>query len=86
MVRSAISGLSRLRFFAPRGMALAATFINRALSQVTTYIADPQVREEAQQRVLALVGPETRAIVAHSLGTVVAFEAIHRLNQPLPCW
>jgi hypothetical protein len=84
VLRSAISGLSRLRFFAPHGMAFASAFVNRALAQVTTYLADPKIRAEAQGRVLALVGPETRVIVAHSLGTVVAFEAIHRLTDPLP--
>jgi hypothetical protein len=84
VLRSAINGLSRLRFFAPQGMAFASTFINRTLSQVSRYIAEPGIREEAQQRVLALIGQETRAIVAHSLGTVVAFEAIHRLNIRLP--
>ena len=40
------------------------------------YVTDPQIRETAISRLIDLVGPETRIVVAHSLGTVVAYEAL----------
>jgi hypothetical protein len=82
--RSAIKSLARLRWFGVGGMYLAERFLWRALGQVTRYLTDDQVREAAQAAVLALCGPETRVLVGHSLGSVVAYEAAHRLNRPLP--
>ncbi|MFE9580594.1 hypothetical protein ACFYO1_29745 [Nocardia sp. NPDC006044] len=80
-LRPALNALIRLRWFAPTGIGLAEKFVVRALSQVTRYFTDPAIREYAQQQVLAHVGPETRLIVAHSLGSVVAYEALHRVDQ-----
>lgn len=55
-----------------------ASFLYRALDQVTRYLTDPVIRPTAQEAVLDLIGPETRAVIAHSLGTVVAWEALQR--------
>jgi alpha-beta hydrolase superfamily lysophospholipase len=33
--------------------------------------------------VLELIGPETRLVIAHSLGSVVAYEALHRTERPV---
>lgn len=76
--------LARLRWFAPHGIAFAQRFVNRSLSQVTRYFTDDSLRQAAIERVLALCGPETVAIIGHSLGSVVAFEAVHQLTEPLP--
>jgi hypothetical protein len=83
-LRSAIAGLARVRWFAPFGVALAERFVMRALAQVTRYFTDEQVRSDALGQVARLVGPDTRVLVGHSLGSVVAYEAAHRLAQPLP--
>ncbi|MQS34418.1 hypothetical protein [Streptomyces katsurahamanus] len=82
--RRPLNGLARLRWFAPAGMAFAQTFVERALVQVTRYLTEEPLREEIQGRVAALVGTETVALVGHSLGSVVAFQAAHRLNRELP--
>ncbi|MGW6737970.1 hypothetical protein [Streptomyces sp. NPDC055013] len=82
--RPALKGLARLRWFAPTGMALAQTFANRALAQVTRYLTEEAVREEVQRRIAAHVGSETVAIIGHSLGSVAAFQAAHRARQSLP--
>jgi hypothetical protein len=84
VVRTAIAGLARLRWFAPFGMAMAERFVTRALTQVTRYLTDEQVREYALAQVAKLIGPETKVFLGHSLGSVVAYEAAHRLNRPLP--
>ncbi|MFI6722815.1 hypothetical protein [Streptomyces atratus] len=63
--------------------ALKATIVTN-LAQVAAYLDDERIRERAQEALLAEIGPETRAVYAHSLGTVVAYEALHRLREPLP--
>ena len=46
------------------------------LRQVRLYLADPEVRRAARERVAAVVDDATRVLVGHSLGTVVAYEAL----------
>ena len=82
--RSAAASLARLRWFAPHGMAFAQRFVDKALVQVTRYFTDEKVRDYAQEQVAKLIGPDTRVLVGHSLGSVVAYEAAQRIQQPLP--
>jgi hypothetical protein len=82
--RAALNALSRLRWFAPYGMAFAGKFVNKSLAQVTAYLTDDQIREQVQQRVLQLIDRETKVIIGHSLGSVVAYEAAHQLTDELP--
>ncbi|MGW1769921.1 hypothetical protein ACWCQL_38480 [Streptomyces sp. NPDC002073] len=83
-LRPGLIGLARLRWFAPTGMALATRFHDRSLAQVTRYITEEAVREEVQKRIAAHLGPETIAVIGHSLGSVAAFQAAHRLDHDLP--
>jgi pimeloyl-ACP methyl ester carboxylesterase len=46
------------------------------LVQVRRYLTEPDVRRAVRQRVVDAVDGETRVIVAHSLGSVVAYEAL----------
>lgn len=46
------------------------------LKQVTSYFTDPAVRAAAQARFAEAIGEDTRVVVAHSLGSVVAYEAL----------
>jgi hypothetical protein len=82
--RSAIDGLARIRWFAPFGMGFASRFVMRSLTQVTRYLSDDAVREQALARVDALLTPGTRVLIGHSLGAVVAFEAAQQFDHPLP--
>lgn len=84
VARKAVNSLARVRWFAPYGMAFAERFVWQALTQVTAYLTDDAVREAALQTVLDLAGPDTKVIIGHSLGSVVAYEAAHRLEPPLP--
>lgn len=81
--RPLLNALLRIGPFARLGLSTAERLV-KALRQVTIYLTDDTVRAAAQQRVLDLLGPDTRAVVAHSLGTVVAYEALHRLDHPVP--
>ena len=84
VVRTAIASLARVPWFAPFGMGFAERFVMRSLTQVTRYFTDEQVRAYALGQVAKLIGPDTRVLIGHSLGSVVAYEAAHQLDQPLP--
>jgi fructose-specific component phosphotransferase system IIB-like protein len=79
--RPALNALARLRWFAPFGMAVASRFVWAALTQVTRYLTDDEIRSYAQDQVLQWVGPDTRLVIGHSLGSVVAYEAVHRAHE-----
>ncbi|MFF3597965.1 hypothetical protein [Kitasatospora indigofera] len=76
-VQAALRALSGSQFFA--NLALRAVVAD--LKQVRAYLTDQQVREQARGRVMAQIGPDTRVVVAHSLGSVVAYEALCALPQ-----
>lgn len=46
------------------------------LKQVYRYVNEPLTRSRAQHALASRIGADTRAIVAHSLGSVVAYEAL----------
>jgi pimeloyl-ACP methyl ester carboxylesterase len=71
-VQAALNALSGSRFFS--GVAERAMVL--ALRQVRLYFTVPEVRACVQARVAAQVGAETRVLVGHSLGSVVAYEAL----------
>ncbi|MFI6853036.1 hypothetical protein [Streptomyces sp. NPDC050416] len=71
-VQTALLALSQSRFFA----GLAEKALISDLKQTHRYLTDPELRKTARDRVRALLGPDTRVVVAHSLGSVVAYEAL----------
>ncbi|MET9446746.1 alpha/beta hydrolase [Streptomyces cinerochromogenes] len=70
--QAALHALSGCRFFA--GLALRAMVFD--LKQVHRYLTDPDRRAQERQRVLDAVTEDTRVVIAHSLGSVVAYEAL----------
>lgn len=83
-LRPVINSLTRVKPFARFGVALAERMMVKALRQVTRYLTDEDTRARVQARVEAVLDEDTKVVVAHSLGTVVAYEAAHRLGRPLP--
>jgi hypothetical protein len=71
VVQRALNALSQSRFFAGLGEHLIIGMIK----QVHVYLTDELVRAAVQARVAAAVGEDTRVLVGHSLGSVVAYEA-----------
>ncbi|MFH8612371.1 hypothetical protein ACH4D5_33290 [Streptomyces sp. NPDC018029] len=71
-VQRALRALSRSRFFAD--VALRSLILD--LKQVRAYLTDAAVHAEVQRRVAAAVTPDTRVVIGHSLGSVVAYEAL----------
>lgn len=51
------------------------------LAQAWRYLNDPLPRAEARLRIQHLLGPETRVVIAHSLGSIVAWEALMRTTR-----
>ena len=82
--RSVIGSLARTKWFAPFGFMAAERFVNRALRQVSSYLSDDEIRRSTKERVHALLRPSTRVVIAHSLGSVVAYEVAHELRSSLP--
>lgn len=82
--RCAVGSLAKLPWFADFGIFLAERYVRRSLTQVTRYFIDPAVRAAAIDSVMALIGPETKVLIGHSLGSVVAYEAAHKWPQRLP--
>jgi hypothetical protein len=74
-VQAALRQLSRSRFFG--GLALRAMVFD--LKQVRRYMQDRQLREAARAVVGKLITAETQVVVAHSLGSVVAYETLTAL-------
>ncbi|MFI9587373.1 hypothetical protein ACIHCQ_37420 [Streptomyces sp. NPDC052236] len=71
-VRAALDALTGAAFL--RGVLDRALIGN--LKQMTGYFSDDGVRREARARLAARITPQTRVVVAHSLGSVVAYETL----------
>jgi hypothetical protein len=71
-VQSALSALSKARFLT--GLIERALIWN--LKQVRLYLHDDSVREYALASLARLVEPDTRVIIGHSLGSIVAYEGL----------
>lgn len=71
-VQRALNVLSRSSFFA----GLAGRVVIWNLGQVRAYMTDPDIHAEVCRRVEAAVGDDTRVLIGHSLGSVVAYEAL----------
>jgi pimeloyl-ACP methyl ester carboxylesterase len=56
--------------------AVAERFLLGTLRQVRRYLKDDDVRRHAQEAVAARIGPDTAVVIGHSLGSVVAYEAL----------
>ena len=71
-VQRALRALSGSRFFA----AFGERALLGDLRQVRDYFHKREVRQEARERVASAVGEDTQVLVGHSLGSVVAYEAL----------
>jgi pimeloyl-ACP methyl ester carboxylesterase len=56
--------------------AMGEEMLRRLMDQAGRYFADAETRERVGARLATAVTPDTRVIVAHSLGTIVAYEGL----------
>jgi hypothetical protein len=80
-VQRALLALAQSRFFV--GITREAMLGN--LKQVRQYMRDPYIRNAAQASVDAVVTEDTKVLLGHSLGSVAAYEALHRYGGT-PRW
>jgi hypothetical protein len=71
-VQAALAALAGSRFLAGATERLLILW----LRQVRAYFTQPQVRAVAQQRLGEAIRADTRVVVAHSLGSVLAYEVL----------
>lgn len=78
-VQRALDALSHSRSLAE----VADHFLLGTLRQVRRYLTEPGMRERACERVTACIDAQTAVMIGHSLGSVVAYEALCA-NTQLP--
>jgi hypothetical protein len=71
-VQRALDALSRSSWIA----GAADSFLLGTLSQVRRYFTEPHIRLYVQERVVDCIKPDTQLVIGHSLGSVVAYEAL----------
>ncbi|WP_338760706.1 hypothetical protein V7968_32280 [Nocardia vulneris] len=71
-VQRRLERLADSRFFA--GIALRSMVGD--LKQVRRYLTEPVLREQIRDRVRDQISEDTRVVIAHSLGSVVAYETL----------
>ena len=69
------------RLGGPDGLAGIAALIgqaqvDRTVEQLGRYIDEASLRDAIRERVRRAIGPDTRVVVAHSLGTLATYEAL----------
>ncbi|MFT3855717.1 MAG: hypothetical protein QM733_23770 [Ilumatobacteraceae bacterium] len=62
--------------------AIGREQVTRTIAQLGRYFDDAELRAEVRGRVAAAITDDTRVVVAHSLGTVVAYEALALTDGP----
>jgi hypothetical protein len=72
VIQHALNALSNSPFFA----GIADHLLIGDLKQVHSYLHDSVIRDDVQQRVARCITPETRVLIGHSLGSIVAYEAL----------
>ncbi len=70
-IQRALDALSHSAFFA----GLSEHLMISSIRQARRYFTEPQTRQAVRERVAAYITDDTRVVVAHSLGSVVAYEA-----------
>jgi hypothetical protein len=74
LVQRALNAVSRSKFWAniSQGMLIGD------LKQVVSYLNDADVHEKVLKVVVDKITPDTKVVIGHSLGSVVAYEALCR--------
>lgn len=72
VVQRALNALS----YSSSSSRMAERLLIGFIKQVHAYLTDEDVRARVQKRVESLFGADTQVVVGHSLGSVVAYEAV----------
>ena len=72
-VQTALRQLAKSKYFRALGADRVVLFL---LNQVKEYLHNPQMKQEIQDCIIKEVTPDTRVIIGHSLGSVIAYECL----------
>jgi hypothetical protein len=72
VIRRALEALSHSRFMAK----ISEPLLVFALKQVRRYLTDTELRQRIRQVVAEAITAQTRVVVGHSLGSVIAYETL----------
>jgi len=72
-VQRALRQLTKSKYFSQLGGERAVLFL---LKQVRAYLHDLEMKQAIQKRLVEKVTSDTRVIIGHSLGSVVAYECV----------
>ena len=61
--------------------AMAAETNRRSMELLGRYFTDPSVKATIHQRVDHHLGPDTKVVIAHSMGTVIAYQVLAARND-----
>jgi hypothetical protein len=75
-----LHALTRTRFFG----AVSDRLLISNLKQVRRYFTEPELRDAVRARAAELITSDTRVVVGHSLGSVVAYEVLCALRPERP--
>jgi len=73
IIQRALRQLAKSKYFIALGGERAILFL---LEQVRSYLYDLEMKQAIQKRVIEKVTPDTRVIIGHSLGSIVAYECL----------
>jgi hypothetical protein len=80
--RAMVNGFSRIPWFAEVGFGAAQLAVT-ALDQVARYMADHELRQSVLESVMPVVDEDTKIIIGHSLGSVIAYDIARIIDGPL---
>jgi hypothetical protein len=72
VVQRALNALSKSSFFAN----ISQSFMIGDLKQVVRYLNEPETHEAILKNILHRITDDTRVVIGHSLGSVIAYEAL----------
>ena len=75
-IADALSDLEGSGTLAALSQAANDALFERTVDMVTVFTSEPDVRGRLLERLAALITPDTRVLVAHSFGTVIAYTAL----------
>ena len=85
LVRRATAAAAHIKYFARPTFQVAASVVNRDLREITAYLTNRKgCRDLIRGRAVDAIGPDTTVVVAHSMGSLVAYEALHRVEYDIP--
>jgi len=80
VVQQALDALTRSRFF----KAVSDSLLIANLKQVRRYFEEPNLRSAVRARVTDFLDSDTQVVIGHSMGSIVAYEAL--AHNPQPNW